>query len=334
MRVEENDCQINQMRKTAVDPTLRRFIPASHFLGILTLFAPGIAWTDPVPEKLDAKIVAYCTGMKVPAHRDYCLRSYSAKPWEYTVHTVPPGDGYTLCERFADNLRALVEPPTCEVRIAPKYADLFQTVEWEALDPKEYPELLYHTDAAISTPGEWKLRTGEESWPSYKAWRYRFEEKLKIEQSQNDPVERELSRAYFDANGDGQAEWMLGHRHKRPCNPWGEISYSYGYHYFPLKADRRTVDREIMRPNHEALELGFGSRPITTTIKDPRNPDTRTYLLSKNLGKPENRVTRRGQIEGMVFELYAATRWGLGQVNAHRVCTFELRQQTTAQSKK
>lgn len=311
-----------------------RTLLVTYFWVFLALLPSQPAWAEGSPEKLDDRIVAYCDAKKNPSDRASCLDDFSAKPWKYTVHTVPPGDGYTLCERFADNLRAVMEPPTCEVTIAPQYADLFQAISWEVLDPKEYPELLYHANAATLTPGEWKLRTGEESWPSYETWRPRYEEKLKIER-QNEPVEHELSRAYFDANGDGKPEWMLGYRLRRPCNPWGAPLSRDGYHFFPLKDDRRTLDLEVMRPNYEVLQpLGGGPLlPITTTIKDPRNPTTRTYLLSANLGKPENRVIRRGSIEGMVFRLYAATRWGLGQVNAHRVCTFELRQQTNNRNK-
>ena len=295
--------------------------------GALALFAFKAAWAEPETPMLDDQIVAYCNAMKNPSHRASCLSDYGAKPWKYTVHTVPPGNGYTLCERFADNLRAVMEPPTCKVTIAQKFADLFQTVEWERLDSKDYPDLLHHADAAIYTPGAWKLHKSidPESWPDYETWRSRFEEKLKTEKGENDTVEHELSRAYFDANGDGKPEWILGYRHQRPCNPWGS-SHSFGYYYFPLKDDRRTVDREIMRPYHEVLDLiGDSTRPIVTSIKDPRNPETRTYLLNKGEENPPDRATGRGQIEGKVFRLYAATRWGQGQLLGHQVCAFELR---------
>lgn len=138
---------------------------------------------------------------------------------------------------------------------------------------------------------------------------------------------RELSRAYFDANGDGKPEWMLGYRFKRPCNPWGTSAKSTAYVYVPLKNDGRTVDREIMRPNHEVLGVSFGTYPIITTIRDPRNPETSTYLLGVGWGSVDNHATGRDTPEGQTFHLFAATRWGLGQVLAHHVCTFELLKQ-------
>jgi hypothetical protein len=330
---QTSDSQLGQKSGVESDHLPFIFQLGRCLLGTFALFANDAAWAEPETPKLDDKIVAYCNAMKNPSHRASCLSDYGAKPWKYTVHTVPPGDGYTLCERFADNLRAVMEPPTCEVTIAPKFVDLFQTVEWEKLDPKEYPELLYHANAAIYTPGAWKLHQSiaPEPWPDYETWRSRFEEKLTAEKRESDTVEHELSRAYFDANGDGNPEWMLGYRHQRSCNPWGS-SHSFGYYYFPLKDDRRIVDREIMRPYHQVLELSGGTRPIVTTIKDPRNPETRTYLLDKGAEKPPNRLTGRGQIEGQVFRLYAATHWGLGQVPAHQVCAFELRK-ITANSK-
>lgn len=317
---------MNTTARRTGEVTLIPSVPRRALL-VLVLLMASATWAGQEPKALDEKFTAYCASRELPQDRIECERYYSAEPYTYTVHTAPPGNGYKLCERFADNLRAVAEPPTCEVKIHPRYAHLFQTVEWEILDPKDYPDLLYHADAASSTPGEWKLRTGAEYWPTYDIWRSRFEEKLKTE-NEGGLLTRELSRAYFDANGDGKPEWMLGYRFKRPCNPWGTSAKSTAYSHFALKDDGRTVDREIMRPNHQVLGIsGGGTYPITTTIRDPRNPETRTYLLGVGFGLVVDHATGRRTLEGQTFHLFAATRWGLGQVLAHHVCTFELLKQ-------
>lgn len=195
--------------------------------------------TPPVPAgmALDEKIAAYCANKKKPDDRAECVGYYSAQPYTYTVHTIPPGNGYTLCERFAENLRAVVEPPSCEVSIHPDFARYFQVVEWEVLDPRQYSDLLYYADAVTANPGDWKLRlpsysSDHEPWPTKEAWRKRFEAKL-ADPDQGGLFQPELARAHFDANSDGKPEWMLGYRYRRPCNPWGGSSRSTGYWSFP-----------------------------------------------------------------------------------------------------
>lgn len=307
--------------------TLTAFLAAA--MVVATVSSEAAAGKD-APLFSEQQIAAYCGNSKHPTHRLACERYYRAQPYTFTVKTLPPGDGYTLCERFADNLRALVEPPTCELKIHPRYADLFQVVEWEQLDPKEHPDLLYYASMVTSIPGEMALRYGGASWPTREAWRQEFEKRLAAEGAEEGAVHVDLARAYFDANSDGQPEWVLGYRWRRPCNPWGTTtSHSDGYYsYFLLQAERLAIDRKAMGTDLSILGIGWDTYPFTTTISDPRNPETRTYLLDGGFGSV-SRHAGKGVIPGggHTFHMYAARYWGMGQVAAHHVCTFELRKQ-------
>jgi hypothetical protein len=71
-------------------------------------------------------------------------------------------------------------------------------------------------------------------------------------------------------------------------------------------------------------DVRFGSRPIATTIKDPRYPNTSIYLLDTTFGSVY--AGGRKALEGQTFSLYAAAEWVQGLV-PYKACTFELRKQ-------
>ena len=258
-----------------------------------------------------------CTRLTEAEGRPLCELAKQGKPFAYTVRTRKPGKGSTLCEKFAANLRAIQEPPNCQLKINPKFAKDFQLPQWEELDPWNNLDLLWRA-AVAAAPGMKGKR--EVDTMTRDAWLEHY--KTFLYKNDYTPV---LRKAFVDLNGDDDPEWVLAYGFSAQCNSWG---YPPGpndvIRYFILrKGDQNQMD-EVAMSGSGPVPFQWGTL-LRSRYLDGDGNNTHSYILGDawGLGYSNKDGPNRPHVSGFVYELYAVQY--MGQPVGMHVCTFELR---------
>lgn len=258
-----------------------------------------------------------CSRLTEAEGRALCELAKQGTPFEYTVRTRPPGNGSTLCETFAANLRAIKEPPNCQLKIHPKYAKDFQLPQWEELDPWQNLDLLWRAGKAV---GAGVTDKRDVDTLDRDAWLTRY--KKHLYKYDFTPV---LRKAFFDITGDDDPEWVLAYGVKTQCNPWAYPTVrNADYFHYMLRPDDPSQMNEVGMSGTGPVPRQWGTL-LRSRFLDANGNNTHTYVLGHPwaLDLSDKGGIDRPRVSGFVYELYAVQY--MGQPVGMHVCTFELR---------
>jgi len=228
-----------------------------------------------------------CEKIVDKASRTQCEKSRDAEPYAFEIRSVGEGRGYTLCELFRQNIKALGELPHCGIKIHPKFQKYFSLPEWEDLDPWANEDYMWQVrqaqDAkcAAFVAEHGKVVPCREYEPvTREEWRRKFQQEI-----EEYGLKGDMKRARFDLSGDGKPEWVLAYRFipDGPCNPWGYPLL--GYKLLVLKEDGKTLDFTRAPATSGATSNEI---PFFFSLNDPRfrsdrskpsSPSNHTYRL-------------------------------------------------------